>query len=255
MLIDSFTVAAQIINFLILVWLLKRYLYKPILKALEEREERIALQLKEAAKMKADAQNEKEKFQRKNDLFDMQAKEQTARIAAESAAEKSRLFDELRKEHEAIRSKYMESLLNEHKSLNKEISEKIQEKVFALARKTLSELADTNLEESIIHVFIQKLNKLEKSEKEKLQKAFASSDGLAVIVSSFGFSSSEKANMESAVNTALTGKFKYRYETSPDIVSGIELIVDGYKLSWNISDYIFSLENDLGNMIGKRTKI
>jgi F-type H+-transporting ATPase subunit b len=42
MLIDWFTVAAQIVNFLILVWLLKHFLYKPILDAIDAREKRIA---------------------------------------------------------------------------------------------------------------------------------------------------------------------------------------------------------------------
>jgi len=42
MLIDWFTVGAQALNFLILVWLMKRFLYKPVLHAIDEREMRIA---------------------------------------------------------------------------------------------------------------------------------------------------------------------------------------------------------------------
>ena len=50
MLIDWFTVAAQAVNFLILVWLLKRFLYKPVLAAIDEREKRIATQLARCGK-------------------------------------------------------------------------------------------------------------------------------------------------------------------------------------------------------------
>ena len=42
MLIDGFTVGAQVLNFLILVWLMKRFLYQPILDAIDAREQRIA---------------------------------------------------------------------------------------------------------------------------------------------------------------------------------------------------------------------
>ena len=49
MLIDWFTVGAQVLNFLILVWLLKRFLYKPILNAIDAREKRIAAELADAA--------------------------------------------------------------------------------------------------------------------------------------------------------------------------------------------------------------
>ena len=48
MLIDWFTVGAQALNFIILVWLLKRFLYKPILNAVDAREKRIAAELADA---------------------------------------------------------------------------------------------------------------------------------------------------------------------------------------------------------------
>ena len=56
MLINWFTVLAQAINFLILVWLLKRFLYKPILHAIDEREKGIATQLAQAEAKEAEAQ-------------------------------------------------------------------------------------------------------------------------------------------------------------------------------------------------------
>jgi F0F1-type ATP synthase, subunit b len=56
MLIDWFTVGAQGLNFLILVWLMKRFLYRPILHAIDEREKRIAAELSDAEATKAEAQ-------------------------------------------------------------------------------------------------------------------------------------------------------------------------------------------------------
>ena len=70
--IDWFTVVAQAINFLILVWLLKRFLYKPILHAIDEREKGIAAQLAEAEAKKAEAQKERDDFQHKNEAFDQE---------------------------------------------------------------------------------------------------------------------------------------------------------------------------------------
>ena len=62
MLIDWFTVAAQAVNFLILVWLLKRFLYKPILGAMDAREQRIASRLRQAETEKAEARKDGEKL-------------------------------------------------------------------------------------------------------------------------------------------------------------------------------------------------
>jgi F-type H+-transporting ATPase subunit b len=55
MLIDWFTVAAQVLNFVILVWLMKRFLYKPILHSIDEREKQVAAELSNADKKKAEA--------------------------------------------------------------------------------------------------------------------------------------------------------------------------------------------------------
>ena len=72
MLIDWFTVGAQALNFIVLVWLLKRFLYKPILNAIDAREKRIATELADADAKKAEAQRERDEFQHKNEAFDQQ---------------------------------------------------------------------------------------------------------------------------------------------------------------------------------------
>ena len=46
--VNWFTVAAQVVNFLILVWLLHRFLYGPIIAAMDRRERRIAERLQDA---------------------------------------------------------------------------------------------------------------------------------------------------------------------------------------------------------------
>src|SRR5271169_3550305 len=97
MLIDWFTVGAQALNFIILVWLLKRYLYKPILDAIDAREKRIAAQLADADKKKADAQVERDEYQRKNEVFDQQRAALMSQATDEAKAERQNLLDDARK--------------------------------------------------------------------------------------------------------------------------------------------------------------
>jgi hypothetical protein len=87
MLIDWFTVGAQVVNFLILVWLLKRFLYKPILHAIDERERRIAKELADADTRKTEAEKERDKFQKRNDEFDEQREELLSKAKGEARAE------------------------------------------------------------------------------------------------------------------------------------------------------------------------
>ena len=73
--INWFTVIAQIINFLILVWLLKKFLYKPVLDAIDAREKKIVSRLEDAKTKKEEAKKEQDEFNEKNKQFDEQKKE------------------------------------------------------------------------------------------------------------------------------------------------------------------------------------
>src|SRR5665647_2533116 len=96
MLIDWFTVGAQALNFLILVWLMKHFLYKPILHAIDQREKLIASELAAAAATQSDAQKEREEFQHKNETFDQQRAELLSNAMDEVKAERRRLLGEVR---------------------------------------------------------------------------------------------------------------------------------------------------------------
>ncbi|MBK5105783.1 MAG: F0F1 ATP synthase subunit B, partial [Burkholderiales bacterium] len=121
MLIDWFTVLAQVVNFLILVWLLKRFLYRPILDAIDAREQRIARELADADAKKAEAQTERDEFQHKNEAFEQQRAALMNTATEEAKTERLRLLDEARQAADALSAKRQETLGNEAHHLNQAI--------------------------------------------------------------------------------------------------------------------------------------
>lgn len=168
MLIDWFTVIAQATNFLILVWLMKRYLYQPILKALDAREQRIAAELADADKKKAEALAEREEFRRKNDEFDRQRDGLLSKATSDAVAEHGRLLDEVRKEADDMRGKLQDKLGSEFHNLHEEIARRTQAAAFSIARKTLTELSGASLEARMAEVLVRRLGELGDSERNKL---------------------------------------------------------------------------------------
>ena len=102
--INWFTVIAQVINFLVLVWLLKKFLYKPILNAIDEREKKIAAQIKDADDKKAAAIKEQDDFKKKNEDFDQQKKGLMDKVVAESNTEKDKLLEAAKNDANTLRS-------------------------------------------------------------------------------------------------------------------------------------------------------
>ena len=147
MLIDWFTVGAQALNFVILVWLMKRFLYKPILDAIDVREKGIAAKLAEAEAKKVEANKEQKDFQHKNEELDQQRAALLAKATDEANSERQRLLGEARKAADDLSAKRQETLRREAHGLNQAIQARAQEEVFAVARRALTDLATTSLEE------------------------------------------------------------------------------------------------------------
>ena len=254
MLIDWFTVIAQAVNFLILVWLMKRFLYQPILKALDAREKRIAAELADADAKEAEAKAEREEFKRKNDEFDQQRAAMLNKATNEAAAERRRLFDQALKDADSLRAKQQESMRSEYQQLNEEFARRAQSEVFAIARKTLSDLAGAGLEERMAEVFVKRIRGLNSEEKGRLAAMFKSPFHAVHVRSAFELAQAQRTSIEAAVKETLAATASVQFEVVPDLVSGIELVVEGRKVAWSIADYLKSLEKDVNELLKVRQK-
>jgi F-type H+-transporting ATPase subunit b len=254
MLIDWFTVGAQALNFLILVWLMKRFLYKPILHAIEEREKRIAAELADADKKKQEAQKESEEFKRKNEEFDRQRAALLTQATDEAKAERQRLLDEARKAADALSLKQQEALKSEVQNLHQALSRRARQEVFAIARKALADLAGTSLEDRLGEVFVRRLKEMDGQAKADLGGALRTASGPAILRSAFDLPAGQRAAIQKALNETFSAEIPIRFETSPDLVSGIEMTANGQKVAWSIADYLASLEKGVDELMQEKEK-
>jgi F-type H+-transporting ATPase subunit b len=254
MLIDWFTVGAQALNFLILVWLMKRFLYKPILHAIDEREKRIATELADADKKEAEAQKERDEFQHKNEEFGKQRAALLSKATDEAQAERQRLLDEARKAADALSAKRQDTLRNDAHNLNQAISRRTQQEVFAIARKALTDLATTSLEERLGEVFTRRLREMDGQAKAGLAEALKTASDPALVRSAFDLPAEQRAAIQQALNDTFSTEIRIRFETAPELISGIELTTNGQKVAWSIADYLVSLEKGVEELLKEQDK-
>ena len=254
MLIDWFTVGAQSLNFLILVWLMKRFLYKPILDAIDAREKKIAAELADADAKKAEAQKDRDEFQHKNEAFDQQRAALLKKAADEANTERQRLIEEARKAADAMSARRQETLRNDAQNLNEAISRRTQQEVFAIARKALTDLATTSLEERLGEVFTRRLRTMDGQAKARLAEALKTASDPALVRSAFDLPAEQRAAIQNALNETFSAEIHVRFETAPDLVSGIELTTNGQKIAWSIADYLGSLEKSVGELLKEKNK-
>jgi len=251
--ISWFTVLAQIINFIILIWLLKRFLYKPVLKAIDEREKKIASELKDARAKETEAKKEQAEFQKKNEKFDHEKKALMDKAVAETNEERDKLIKAAKDEAAALRSKLIKALAEMQDKLDHDITQKTQQEVFAIAGKTLADLASLSLEEQSVKIFIKRLSELKKKEKKQFTETFKSGSGPVLVRSAYDLPKKQQTEIESAVKELSGVKMQFQFKTAPELISGIELSSNGYKLAWSISEYLNSLKKSIEETMQEET--
>jgi F-type H+-transporting ATPase subunit b len=249
MLIDWFTVGAQALNFLVLVWVLKHFLYKPILDAIAAREKGIAAKLADADAKTKEAQKQRDEFEGKNKAFDEQRAALLSKATDDAKTEHDRLIGDAHKEADGLRTAQAAALKSDQARLGKEITRTASAEVFAIARKTLADLATDSLEERVGAVFTRRLSEMDGKAKETLGAALRGSTDPAVVASAFEMPADQRATIQNALNETFAAEVRVRFEAAPDRICGIELTANGQKIGWSIAEYLTSLDRKVGALL------
>ena len=151
-------------------------------------------------------------------------------------------------------AKRQEALRNDAHNLNQAISRRTQQEVFAIARKALTDLATTSLEERLGEVFTRRLREMDGKAKAGLGEALKTASDPALVRSAFDLPAEQRAAIQNALNETFSAEIRVRFETAPDLVSGIELTTNGQKVAWSIADYLASLEKGVGELLKEKDK-
>ena len=243
--IDWFTVAAQIVNFLILVWLLQKFLYRPIVRAMGDREKKIAARLQEAEDRKREAEREAEDYRAQGAALEKQKAGLLAQAAEDAENSKRSLEDAARRGVEQRRNEWLKEFDNEKKEFIHDMRRRSAEYVFALARRTLKELANSQLEEQVAAAFAKQIEEIDPQLRDRLVKACQQTGRKIVVNSSLALDAETQQRITRAVHKNISKTAEVHYEQSEDTTSGIEMKVGSQTLAWTFASFLDDLEQQL----------
>jgi len=254
MLIDWFTVAAQAINFVVLVWLLKRFLYRPVLDAIDAREARIAAQIADARAKETAARARGEALTAKTEEFDRSRAKLLSEAVHDAQVERERLLAAARTAADELSTKRQAALRDDAQRLTRALADTAQRQVFAIARRALVDLGDASIEERVAAAFVRRLRALDKPALEGLAAALNPRQPVALLRSAVTLSDETRRTIATTLNECLGTRIEtpvaLQFATAPDLVSGVELVMGGQKLAWSVAQYLDSLERGLDELLG-----
>ena len=249
--IDWVTVAAQIVNFLILVWLLQRVLYRPLTRALKAREEAVNRSLHEAEAARETAEVEAEAHR---DALRALEDTRLARLAAvteEAEALRAELTETARGELAERRATWQAQLEHEKAAFLDRLRRRAGEAFVTLARRALADMADEDLVDRIARVFAQRLSELPPEEQEHLKSA-AGHEAKPVVLASFPLSPATRALVAAAVGRVVERDVAIDFREEPDLECGVVLAIGSRHVGWTLGEHLDAFEGDMASLLETR---
>jgi F-type H+-transporting ATPase subunit b len=245
-LLDWFTIVAQLVNFLILVALLKYFLYDRIIRAMDEREARIAARLREAEAAQAEAEREASAYRQQRQELEDQRAERLAQAKAEADERRAALLEKARSEVEAMQAGWRQALRRQQVAFLQELRQRASRHVYATARLAFRDLASADVEAQMLDAFLARLQDLDGRDWQAIREALQTSAQPLAVVSAFDLPPQGRQQLLDHLRQYL-GPLEMRFTTAPEVICGIAMKVGGYKLAWTLEHYLATLEDSVAS--------
>lgn len=241
---DWTTFALEIVNFLVLVWLLQKLLYKPVTNAIEERKAAIEKTLVDARAVEATALSLKQQYESRMAEWEQEKARAQAKLGSEVEAERVRLMEALRASLEQERERAR--ALEERRGL--ELRHKMEEGALAegarFAANLLSRLASPDLEETIRVLLIEDLARLGDADLQSLRAACRDEGAKISITSRYPIAEPQRASLAEALGRVAGLPVTCEFASDSDLVAGLRISIGSWVLRCNVRDELkFFAEN------------
>jgi len=241
--IDWFVFLAQIVNFLILFALLKKFLYGRIIGAMDAREAKISETFSEAEKARQEASQDAAVCEKRLKELERTADELLNKARIDAEVYRKELMERARQEVDLMQARWIEALHSERENLLQELRRLTGTQVYAITRRVLKDLADLDLEQRIVHILAQRIETMALDEREKIRSLTGGGEKITIL-SAFDIPQEAREALDHAIRKDIGSGIGVAYEKTKDLLSGYEFRIDGYKIAWSVRDYMDTLEEN-----------
>jgi len=214
------TLIFQIINFLILAFFLSKFLFRPVMRLLDERAKRVTQALDEAEMREEEARRIKEEYLRK--LEEAKREAQALKEAAKEEVEKTRreIIEQARAEVRAMRARAEEEIERERMEAIRRHREEIATLVTSLSARMLTDVGDGRLQGVFFDAFLDRLAKM-KGESSEYPSAVREMEVVPVeVTSADSLSEADLERLREALSSFLGKQVRLELRVDPSLIGG-----------------------------------
>ncbi len=238
MLIDWWTVGAQLLNFVILLVALRYLLFDRIVSAMDEREERIASRERRAAEAEEEAEEAARRHEEVTARLEREKGEVLAEARREADGRRQELLEEARTEVEEREDRWRRSLRDRQERLVEHLARTAGEQAIDVARRALTDLGDVDLEERVLDRFVNRLDRLGDDERQPMAEALSEADVVEVRTAFEVPDAARKGLADALAELATDGIGELRWDRDPQLVTGVLVEAGARTVGWSVDGYL-----------------
>lgn len=239
---DLLTYLFEIINFFILLWILKKLLYKPVISVLKKRKEYIDTKIREAEEAQAKVEKLKQEYEKLLQDIENIKKAKLAEITKQVEEEKEKLYKQMKAEIDAEREKFLESLQIEKREVINEIKEFIINYSLQFVSKILVKVSDENLHKNLFKLAIEAIENLPDEDKKSISEELKHQKFI-LIETAYPLTEEEKNKLKDLIKKEFGIEVSIKEEEKKDLIAGVSIHIGSKLIDLSLEGQLSVFQN------------
>lgn len=220
--IDWWTFGLQAINFLVLVWLLQRFLYRPVMAVIARRRAEAEKSFQEASRREAAADKARHEAESERSAEVAGREKMMAAARAEIESERKKMIEQARKDAAQIAEAARAKIEEERAEALEDLRAKAVDLGADIANRLLSQTVSKSLNDVFLARIGEHLGGLSADRRAALKDELAR-DGKMTVVTAAALDAPEQERWRKKVSEALGSKPAMDFDVDPALIAGAEL--------------------------------
>jgi F-type H+-transporting ATPase subunit b len=231
--LDLTTFVLEVVNFLVLLWLLTHFLYRPVQAAIAARQQQAEQASRELQEQRASVERERGELQQARAKLDQEREQERQRLSADVAAERSRRLEALKAELEDERAKGQARAAAQREQEARRLDATAARRAQEFTRRFLERLAGPALESAIVSLFVSDLAALDADTRDRL--AASSGESPITVATAFAPSAADRQRIGVALTELLGQPHELSWRTDPALIAGVSVRLDAHLLEASLA--------------------
>lgn len=235
--IDWITVLAQLVNFALLIWLLQKLLYAPILKLIARREAEIVARIDVAETKAKAADKDRENLAAEHAALNASREQVVADAVKVGEAEAKALLERARKKASQARAAWQKDMEAQAEQNSQALARDAISQLERIASRCLRDLAGDDLQHAMARQLVEALtNNPSANKSDSVQNSLR--QGPVSITSPKPLSPQTQKHLTTALEKIAGADIDIEFETDDTLGPGLIVRADKQTFAWTIDSYL-----------------